>query len=187
MTEPNQPFDLSALRLPTDFTAEVMTRKVITTIPAKKPGAQDFFRIHPAETFQLATVVLVDAEDRETYLVDRNIWGNLATEVVPKLLVTYLTKSGVLGLWPIRLPDSDGRLDAWNRSALEGAELARGSWVRMTSNRALGAYEFHVASGDLGEPEWPDLSFEEIVKIAFKGKFIDSLAHPLLKKLRGEI
>ena len=52
---------------------------------------------------------------------------------------------------------------------------------------SLGAYEIYVATGITAEPEFPDLPMKEILRIAFKGKYIDSIDHPVLRKLRGEV
>jgi hypothetical protein len=37
------------------------------------------------------------------------------------------------------------------------------------------------------EPQWPDMSLQKVLAMAFKDRFIDSLDHPVLKRLRGEI
>jgi hypothetical protein len=50
----------------------------------------------------------------------------------------------------------------------------------------LGAYEVSEAAADWPEPEWPDLPFNEILRIAFKGRVIETLDHATLKRLRGE-
>jgi hypothetical protein len=50
---------------------------------------------------------------------------------------------------------------------------------------SLGAYEIFEASGDLPEPGWPDISFEEILKIAFRERLVDRADHPLVQRLRG--
>jgi hypothetical protein len=52
---------------------------------------------------------------------------------------------------------------------------------------SLGAYEVFEATGELPEPQWPELPFSQILQIAFKDKYIDSLDHPVLRKLRGEV
>jgi len=90
-------------------------------------------------------------------------------------------------LWPIKLPDENGRYDNWNRSALEAAMLAQSKWIRVAANMSLGAYEIFQASGNLPEPKWPDMSFREILEIAFKGKIIRSMDHPAVKMLQGVI
>jgi hypothetical protein len=52
---------------------------------------------------------------------------------------------------------------------------------------SLGAYEIAEAQGTLSDPEWPDLSIGELLRIAFKGRLVDTIDHPILQKLRGEI
>ena len=67
------------------------------------------------------------------------------------------------------------------------AQEAMTEWVRVGANMSLGAYEVFIATGKLPEPEWPNLSFEELLGIAFRERFIRSLDHPALRCLRGEI
>ena len=75
----------------------------------------------------------------------------------------------------------------WWRSAREAAELAIGSWVRLKANTALGAYEISVASGTIPDPQWPALSFHEILKIAFRDFMVDNPDHAVIKRLRGQV
>ena len=98
-----------------------------------------------------------------------------------------MNRQGVLSIWPIRLPGEDGRLDQWNTSALEAAEMAKQAWVRIVANMNLGAYEVYEATGDIPEPDWPDMSFHQILKIAFKGLYITEIEHPVIRRLRGEL
>ena len=183
----NDLFDLSRLRLSQDFAQTVGVRKLLTTVPVRKPNRQEFIRVHLGEDYRLETVVLEMKEDRESYLVEPNLWSELPGELIPKVLCTCINRQGVLTLWPIRMPGEDGRLDQWNASALEAAERARSRWVRVVANMGLGAYEIYEATGELPEPEWPDLNFQEILKIAFKSRFITELDHPVVRCLRGEV
>lgn len=100
--------------------------------------------------------------------------------------MTTINRQGVLFLWPIRLPGADGKIDDWSRSALDVADEAKSRWVRITANMSLGAYEVAVASGLAAEPSWPDLTFEEIIRVAFRDKMISEWSHPVLQRLRGE-
>ena len=128
-------------------------------------------------------------EDRETYLVTPALWPELATESTfsPRALFTAANRQGVLFLWPCRLPGPDGKIDDWSRTALAAADMARTGWVRVASNMALGAYDVFEAKGDLPEPEWPDVPFKELLRVAFKDRLIETLDHPVLRKLRGEV
>ena len=128
-------------------------------------------------------------EDREVYLVDPSLWSELASEPTfsPRLLVTAINRQGLLFVWPIRLPGSDGRIDEWSRSAMEAAGEAKSRWVRVVSNMQLAAYELFVAFGQFPEPDWPKITFQEIIKVAFRDKLIADREHPVLKRLRGEV
>jgi hypothetical protein len=44
-----------------------------------------------------------------------------------------------------------------------------------------------VAQGQLSEPIWPDVPWNQLVSIAFKQKIIDSPDHVVAQKLRGEL
>jgi hypothetical protein len=182
------PFDPAALRLSHDFAA-LGVKKALLTVPVRKPDKSWFVRVHPADDYELQTRLIELKEDRETYLVAPALWPDLAAEATfsPRALFTAINRQGVLFLWPIRLPGADGKVDAWSQSALEAALRARRGWVRVAANMALGAYDVWQATGELGEPDWPDKPFRELLALAFKGKLIDSLDHPVLRKLRGEV
>jgi len=179
------PFDPESLKIKSNFTDQIGVKKVITKIPVCKPDRQCFFRVHSDPTYRLETALVDFKEEREIYLVEQSLCAELPTEVVPKVLYYAITRQNNPFLWHIRLPNSDGKLDAWNQSALDAAELAQKKWVRCSANMGAGHYDVFEATGNLSEPEWPDLSFKEILKLAFKGRYINSLDHPVIQKLQG--
>lgn len=183
------PFDVASLRLSGDFGEAAGVKKAILSIPVRKPDKAWFVRVHPSDSYCINTAVIELKEDRETYLVARSLWGGLAGEATfsPRALFTAMNRQGVLFIWPVRLPGADGKIDEWSRTALEAAGMAGKQWCRVTANMALGAYEVYYASGELGEPSWPGISFDDVVRIAFKDRYIDRLDHPVLRKLRGEM
>ena len=70
---------------------------------------------------------------------------------------------------------------------MDAANEAESQWVRIKANMSLGAYDLTAASGQVAEPDWPDIPFQEIIKIAFRDKMISDWNHPVLRRLRGEI
>ena len=180
-------FDPSKLRLSQNFAESTGVKKLVTTIPVRKPNKQDFIRVHPDADYRLETAVLELKEDRETYLVAPDLWPELVGELIPKVLFTAINRQKVLFVWPVRLPGEDGRHDEWNASALDAADRGQKDWIRISSNMSLGAYEVFLATGDLAEPEWPEMEFGKILEIAFKGRYIADLDHPALRRLRGEL
>ena len=104
-----------------------------------------------------------------------------------KLLIPTITNHGALFLWPIKLPDEQGRLDEWNSVAQEAAQRAQAKWIRLMANMGAGTYDVLEAAGNFPDPVWPQKSLQELLEIAFKGRIIDSMDHPVLRRLRGEI
>src|SRR5262245_34533971 len=184
------PYDPTALLLSPDFAASIGVKKALLAVPIRKPDKSWFVRVHPHEAYRLQTAVIELKEDRggETYLVAPSLWPDLAAEATfsPRALFTAINRQGVLFLWPIRLPGPDGRVDEWSRTALEAANLASKGWVRIAANMGLGAYDVFEARGQLPEPDWPGEPFRELLRIAFKDRFISDLNHPVLRRLRGE-
>lgn len=185
-TKPADPFDnLDNLRLSQNFAESVGVTKALLTVPVRKPTRQEFIRVRPGDDWCLQTAILELKEDRVSYLVDPSLWAELPGEVVPKILYTTINRQGVLSLWPVKLPGADGRQDHWSRSALEAAEMAKTKWIRVAANMSLGAYEVFTASSDIEEPDWPDVPFKEILKIAFRDQYIRDFDHPVVQRLRG--
>ena len=107
--------------------------------------------------------------------------------VSAQALFTAINRQGNVFLWSVRLPGPDGKIDSWSKSAMEAANMAMNGWVRMASNIPLGAYDVWETTAPLPEPKWPDVPFKELLRIAFKDHYIDTLDHPVLKRLRGEL
>jgi hypothetical protein len=181
------PFDLAKLRLNPSFLETAGVKKLLTTVPARKPNPQDFFRVHPAPDYRENFAMIDLKEDREDFLVLPELLPELAGEVVFKTIFTAINRQGVVFLWPIRLPAPDDRKSDWARSAREAAELAMGRWVRLKSNMSLGAYEINLAESIMVEPEWPELSFQDLVRIAYRDRMITNLEHAVVRRLRGQI
>jgi hypothetical protein len=186
--EAEDPFDITNLRLPQNFVDQVGVEKVITTVPCRKPNRQEFFRVHSVETFRLETAVFEDQLGRDTYLVTPKLMtGELSGEVKPVCLFTCINRQGDIFLWPAKLSGADGRSNSWNESALQAAKEAESSWIRLAANMNAGYYDTFKASGEIPEPEWPDLSFQELIRLSFQDRMIKSHDHPVLRALRGEV
>ena len=186
-TTPPDPFDPANLRLDQSFIESAGVKKLLTTIPVGKPNQQDFVRVHPDPSYRAPLIGLIELkDDREIYLVPPNLARELGNEVKPYALYTCINRQGVVRLWPVRVPEADVRVSEWHRSAAEAAQVAMAHWVRVKANMSLGAYEMHVANSITTEPQWPELTFNELLRIAFRdGRLIDQLDHPVIKRLRG--
>jgi hypothetical protein len=176
--------ELSALRLPQDFDAQLAVKKIITAVPITKPNKFAFIRVHP--TWEFATLMLELKEERETYIVLPGLREHLPSETTPVMLVPVITRQAVLSLWPLRLPREDGRHDQWARTAMVAATEAKSGWVRVSANMQLGGYDVLRATANWPDAEWPpDMSFDDIIRIALRERLITSHDHPVLRRLRG--
>ena len=70
---------------------------------------------------------------------------------------------------------------------MEADVEAQASWIRIEANKNSGAYVMFAAQGQLSEPIWPDVPWNQLVSIAFKQKITDSPDHLIAQKLRGEL
>ncbi len=180
-------FNFDALKLDIGFGNGLPEKKEITSILVRRPPKQTYIRVNPDPEWQLSTAVLELKEEGETYLVARDLWEELADEIVPKILVSCLTRQNTFFFWPIRLPNKQGWVDSWNRSAIECVKLGHKQWIRIVSNKDAQSYDALVAENqdNLPDPTWPESDFQTLLKQAFKDHYIDSKDHPVLKKLRG--
>lgn len=183
----NNLFDPSKLRLSQNFVADTPVEKLLTMVPVRKPDKQWFVRTHPDPQYRMEMLVIADKEENEYYPVMPELANNVVAEARPMLMQTAITRAGVVFLWPVTLPDADGKHNPWHRSALDAQERARECWVRVVANKNLGGYDLQAAMGEIPEPIWPKQDFRELLTIAFRNSIITSLDHPLLRRLRGEV
>ena len=176
--------NLDAVRLSQEFTSSSGVKPLLIRVPVSRPNKTTFFRVHPNTEYSL-DVFILELDGDEDYLLAPVAVEILSELAKPVRLFTYVTRTGNVGLWPVKLPSEEGRINSWNQSAMECALLAQDNWIRLSSSRELASYVPHAASGITTEPKWPEKSFGELVQIAFKDRFVDSADHPVISELLG--
>jgi hypothetical protein len=182
------PFDPERLRVDQEFELSRGLRKVLNKVAVRKPHRSKFIRTHPKD--RVTTGVIEIKEDRDAlYLIAPELRNELSTDAAYrlKMLVVTIDRQGTVFVWPLNLPRADGRTDDWSRTALEAAEMATHQWVRVTANMDNGCYDVEPAIAQLPEPEWPDHSFKDLLRVAFRGNYIETIDHTILRQLRGEV
>ena len=180
------PFNPTNLRLSQSFVETAGVKKLLTTVPVRKPSPQDFVRVHPDPAYRENFPIIELKDEREEYIVVAKLVPALVGEFVTKTLFTAINRQGTVFFWPVRLPSPDGKNLDWWRSSREAAELAMKSWIRVRANMNLGAYDIFQAASVISDPEWPQLGFWELIKIAFRDHLVDRIDHPVIKRLRGQ-
>jgi hypothetical protein len=168
-----------------DFHTQVGVQKALVRVPVRKPHKQEFIRVNPKPEFRLETGLLELKEDREFYLLAPDMRDKIPEDWVPVRLVTCITRQGVVFLWPLKLPDPNGRANSWYETALMGADMATKQWVKMVADMNLGGYQTYVATGQLPEPEWPQHDFQRLIAVAFRDRVISDMGHPVINRLLG--
>jgi hypothetical protein len=183
---PPDPFDLDSLSLSQNFPETAGVKKLLRTVPARRPNPQDFVRVHPSPDYRRNLLCVDLKDDRECYVVRPEIAPQLIGETVMKTIYTAINRQGVVFLWPVTIPPPDGKTNEWWRSAREAAETAIDRWIRVKADMSLGAYQMYEAvKKDIPGPEWPDVSYQELLRISFRDRMIDRVDHPVIIQLRG--
>jgi hypothetical protein len=188
------PFDMKALRANPPSIA--VTESVLLGITARKPKKDEFFRVNPDAGMTVDCHVL-EFEGGDNRKVDYfvppvpviiNTLGEVApSSLKPVRMFVCLSKFGTLFVWPARLPDE--RAQKWYTTALNGANEAMTTWVRLQADMRAGMYNLSraVDSELFGEPEWPDAELSELLRLAFpEDQRITSVDHPVIRELRGQ-
>jgi len=181
------PFDPTNLRLSQSFVETAGVKKLLTTIPVRKPNPQDFVRVRSDPAYRENFPIIELKDEREEYIVTNSLVPELIGEFVVKTLYLAINRQGTLFFWPVRLPGPDGKDMNWWKSAREAAVLAMKDWVRVRANMNLGAYDIFKADGVVSKPEWPTEGYWELIKIAFRDHLVDRIDHPVIKRLRGQV
>lgn len=187
--DPDDFFSPENMRL---ATALVPTPKSVTSAyELGKPPKDGYFRVHPNPEF---SAVYPCVEKDETLFI---IHPRLATQVLadPKLessvkyvrLVFCATYNGPFFVWPINVPRDQTNVSAIYTAQDQAVTFAMEGWIRMTWAAKKKIHEsFPYVGPAVPDPDWPDKSFSEILKVVFgSGQMIATLDHPTLRKLAG--
>lgn len=179
--------DLNALRVGLDLAAGAGVREILTTVPVRKPARAEFVRVNSDPEMTIDCWLYQDKIDNEFYLVRPLALPALLGEARPFRLHVAIARPNVCFIWPLALPGEDGKTNPWHSSALEGARLAMDGWVRLAPDKALGAYRVFRSEGVLSDPEWPNKSLAELLRIGLGQYVIDSPDHVVIQRLRGRV
>jgi hypothetical protein len=161
-----------------------LTRKIQTIIPVRKPSKKLFVRVHPNHEFRADNMpTIVDETTGEVYLLAANL--EFPVDIENKVdflnLAAGITTDGSLFLWHYK-----NSTNSWSDSARIAVREASRRWVRVIADKSSNGYILEAPMVAPPEPAWPELSFTDMLETAFGSRYIDSLKHPLIKKLRGD-
>ena len=186
-TAPTTGPDLKSLRLPADYGATLGVKKLLANVLVGKPKKPQFFRTHASDEMTFPAMLSENKESRECYLVLPEVAQEISELVRPVMLHAAIDRQNNISLIPVPLPGEAGTRNPWHESLAQAVEHAKLKWIRITVNMHAGGYDVYEAEGELPEPEWPAHDIDALVQVAFRGKIITSLDHPVVQSLLGKI
>jgi len=157
-------------------------------LPIKlKPGRGEFVRTPPPGKNLMGNflVLIGNGLGSDHYLVHPKYHTDLTPDAKAVTLTLAVNQCGEKFLWMVKAQIFDR--DEWGATRHEALIRSRTEPISMRSNMLLGRYDIIVAKNSkLFVPEWPDVTIDELIKDTFRDKFICSLDHPAVKRLRGE-
>ena len=179
--------DLKSLRLPANYGASLGVKKLLTNVLVGRPKKSNFFRTHPSDEMTFPAMILENKEARESYVVVPDVAQEISELVRPVMLHAAIDRQNNVFLIPVPLPGEAGTRNQWHESLAQAVEYAKLKWIRITANMHVGGYDVNEAQADLPEPEWPAHDIDSLVQVAFRGKIITGLDHPIVQSLLGKI
>ena len=93
--------DFERFRLSQDFKSLSGAKKLLTTVPVRKPNKQQFVRTRPEPGFVIDVMLLEYGESRDTYLIEPDV------QAAPTRLILSVDRSDNIFIWPVKLPGED--------------------------------------------------------------------------------
>lgn len=180
-------FSIDSLRLSTNFGERFAVKKLLVTVPVRKPNKSVFFRVRDGEKWEFLAFILENKEAGETYLLTQDVAAIVPESARPVRLYSAIDRRGNPMLIPLPLPGEDGRRNIWHDSLSQAIERAKHRWVRVIANMSAGANDVLESQAALGDPEWTEHTMNQLVEIAFRGKIVSSIDHPVIQELLGRI
>jgi hypothetical protein len=157
-----------------------MIHSITDPVEVRPPCAGEWFRVKPGDERRASTLALRDAGTGCVYLLPRELWPALGATLVPVCLRAWTNLTGRLAVWPIGLPTLEGGPELTLGPTCVVAELAEMKWCRLRNALHGQGVILSTQREGLPEPEWPDVSFIDIVELAFRDRLITSLDHPVI-------
>jgi hypothetical protein len=178
---------ISSLRLPDNYAANIGGVKLPPKPIFGKLSKHRFSRVHPGKEFQFPCLAVEDKDGRESYVVAPHIQPLLGKNVTPKIIRLSVDSTGLPKLIFQPLNEQGGRQNPWHDTLRRAIILAEESWVRVESDMEAGQYRTTLSKDDLGEPQWPEQTMDELIQDVFGNNIIDSEDHPYIRQIQGRI
>ena len=177
-------FSLANIRKPVGAQADDSQPSIKAgAVEVHKPSKNDIVRVHPDAGERLTRVPVFEfkqSTNQELYLI---MGGFQMPEEIAELvsyvnLFRAINQLHVEFVWPVKTGEN-----LWNQSSQECVYMAMKDWIRVFNKKTY--YEARSMKAQIPEPEWSDLSFEQLIGAAFADRLITSPEHRIVRLLQG--
>jgi hypothetical protein len=168
-------------------TLKVSRRVVAVNVKVGKPPNNVYFRSRDGAEWSLdASVIVGDGGSDDFYFVTPFMLNHHT--ILPRLrkvtiAAVYTWPGGAISLWPV--PNAEEtRIACW-KSARAAYGLSKTQWVQLVWNNDTRDYDVAIAENIGIEPNWPDKSLRDLLRLGFADKIISTPEHPYVMRLRG--
>ncbi len=179
------PFDLAAVKR--KAATSVAVKKTLVIRVQKRVDKTTWFQVCPHAEMHVEGYLLDPGESAEgLFWVSPHILEEIDDSTI-RLYELHLCRTkqgGSLFFWAIALPGEEGRDMECNIVRREYAKEL-GKWMRLEWNDASRMHDQTIALANWPDPEWPDEPIDNLIRIAFRGRLIESVDHPVVRLLKG--
>jgi len=180
------PFDPTNLGISTDYATAINAQSSTKPFELRKPNDQEFFRTSEHMDQRLVVGAIVDKQEMgRVYVVSKALLKEVMTRfptVRVVELVLAVTLSGTVLVWPV--PRSEDRGGQWHSSQRAACDSGLRRWTNMAAGR--GRYDTTTVDNPKSVAWEAYPPFCEILRQACSERLIETMGHPLLRKLAGE-
>ena len=153
--------------------------QVVLQVKFGRPRAQEWVRCHPEPERMKYFNAVRDQKTSKLFIVNPRVLSLVGTQARLYRVRQAITTDGELYLWPAPV---EGRLES-DITHLNAQQAALSQWIRIEwDGKAFVAVE---PQGDMGEPEWPELTFQQVLEMGLAGHLINNADHVLIRRLQG--
>jgi hypothetical protein len=172
---------IRSLVLSQNYEDQIEAEDLLLNVAVRRPKKLEWIRVHPDH--RMGPVALLEDDEEKLYALKKHVHSAVHEEAKVVTLRQCITSTKVSFIWHVPCVQRDGSdWPAW-QGQRAAVEIAEGSWIRLIWQNEGKSYKVRQGKADFGEPAWPSQSFDALVDIAFKGRIVDSLDHPVVQRL----
>jgi hypothetical protein len=152
---------------------------VVLQVKFGRPRPQEWVCCHPDPGRMRYYHVVKDDRRNKLFVVHPRVASVVGSNAKQHRILQAITTEGDLYLWPAPI---EGRFEA-DIGHFNAQQMALKGWIRVEFR--FPAWHAVEPAEDLGEPQWPDLDFKEVLTKGFAGHMIDTEDHPFIRHMLG--